>query len=378
MTVKKRIFISNACMILVTIFLVFIINLGVVKIYLHSIEQDWQNSMESHYETTSMEDLLEDWTLHQQSFYIILAGDVVVCGAVWIFVSFLFTGQLAKQILYPLQILRQGAKRIKENDLTHEIVYEGDQEFEEICQSFNEMQTHLLLEQNKNAKYEKARTEMVAGISHDLRTPLTAIQGNIKGILDGIISQEQQNIFLKTAYKRSEEMNVLLNQLFYISKLETGNMPLSLQQVDLKEWIESYVQKVKDVEIITEFNIENPMVAIDIDQFGRIFDNLLENSKKYASVDPLRIYISLNETESMIQICFSDNGKGVENTQLSHIFDEFYRVDTSRNEKEGSGLGLYIVKSLIEAMHGSVWAKNTPGLSIYMQLAKGDENHGNA
>lgn len=372
-TVKQRIFLSNAFMILVTIFLVLIINMGIVKIYLHSIEEDWQKSMETNYETTSMEDMVEDWTVHQRSFYVVLIADVIACGAIWILVSSFFTKRLSNQIMQPLHLLQNGAKRIRKNELSQSIDYHGDLEFEEICSSFNSMQSHLKMEQEKNQKYEKARTEMIAGISHDLRTPLTAIQGSIKGILDGIVLQDKQEKFLKKAYRRSEEMVFLLHQLFYLSKLETGNMPLHLQKVDLKEWLQFYVQNKVDVDIVTYFNVENAIVEIDMDQIYRIFDNLLENSKKYAQVDPLKICISIKEIEDVYQICFSDNGKGVSEEQLQEIFEEFYRADASRNEQEGNGLGLYIVKSLIESMQGKVWAKNTPGLSIYIELPKGNE-----
>ena len=119
-------------MILVTFVLVFVINIGVLKLYWESIEQDWQISMETMADTASMEDMLEDWTLHQQSFYVLAFADMLVCVAVWILVSLLFTGGLARQIMEPLNVLGQGAKRIRENELTEAIYNKGDEEFEEI------------------------------------------------------------------------------------------------------------------------------------------------------------------------------------------------------------------------------------------------------
>ena len=95
----------------------------------------------------------------------------------------------------------------------------GDAEFEDVCITFNHMQEHILREQEKNRKYEKARTDMIAGISHDLRTPLTAIRGTIKGLMDGIAATpEMQEKFLQAAYRRTGDMDGLLNQLFYVSK----------------------------------------------------------------------------------------------------------------------------------------------------------------
>lgn len=378
-TVKKRIFISNALMILVTLVFVFIINIVVVKLYWASIEQNWQTSMETMANTASMEDILEDWTLHQKSFYVLFFADMLVCVAVWILVNLLFTRELVRQIMKPLDALGQGAKRIRQNVLTEEIHYQGYKEFEEICDAFNDMQAHILSEQEKNLKYEKARTKMIAGISHDIRTPLTAIRGAIKGILDGVVKeQKQQEKFLNTAYRRTGDMDVLLNHLFYVSKLETGNMPMYLQPTNLFLWISKYLEGKREmlaeeqVEFTEDLENVSQTALVDKEQLQRIFDNLLENSKKYGDIKPIKINITLKQVENGFLICFSDNGQGVPEEKLEFIFDEFYRADESRNKKEGNGLGLYIVKNLIESMNGQVWAENKQGLSIYIELPKGE------
>ena len=113
---------------------------------------------------------------------------------------------------------------------------------------------------------------------------------------------------------------------------------------------------------------------MDGEQLQRAFDNLLENSRKYGGVRPLQIRITLERTEKGLSICFSDNGVGVEEEKLPYIFDEFYRADESRNQKEGNGLGLYIVKYLIEAMGGSVRAENGSGLKIIMEIREEEKS----
>ena len=378
-TVQKRIFISNALMIIVTFILVLVINIGVVKLYWEFIEKDWEMSIETMADTTSIEDMLEEWTVHQRSFYVLLVVDMLICGAALILVSLYFTGRLTRQIMKPLDALGQGAKRIRENHLTEDIDYQGDVEFEEICHTFNEMQAHILEEQEKNRKYEKARTEMIAGISHDLRTPLTAVRGTIKGILDGVVKDEtMKEKFLNTAYRRTGDMDVLLNQLFYLSKLETGNMPMHLQPTDLSVWLSRYVEgkrqmlEGEDTELTTAFKESSGEVLIDQEQMQRILDNLLENSKKYADVAHLSVHMTLEEKEKEYLLCFSDNGHGVPEEKLPLIFDEFYRGDDSRSKKEGNGLGLYIVRNLIESMGGHVWAENRTGLAVWMALPKGE------
>lgn len=386
-TVRRRIFLSNALMVLVTLAIFLVINVGVIKIYAEYVEEELRTSAEKIVNEDELHDLVEDFTIHKNEFILLFLADGVLCIAVLVIMSQIFTGNLVKHIMEPLDELAAGAKRIRENDLTEDINYSGDIEFENVCDTFNKMQKHILREQEKNRKYEKARTDMIAGISHDLRTPLTAIRGTIKGLMDGIASTpEKQDRFLETAYRRTGEMDLLLNQLFYLSKIETGNMPITLRKIEISSFIKNYVQAKQGLmetgkeELVEETKEITAELAVDPEQLQRIFDNLLENSRKYGEKVPLKMKIGLRKTPGGILIRFSDNGVGVPENKLPHVFDEFYRVDESRNKKEGNGLGLYIVKYLIEAMGGTVWAENEDGFVVSMELPlgerKGADNNG--
>ena len=386
-TVRRRIFLSNALMVLVTLAIFLVINVGVIKIYAEYVEEELRTSAEKIVNEDELHDLVEDFTIHKNEFILLFLADGVLCIAVLVIMSQIFTGNLVKHTMEPLDELAAGAKRIRENDLTEDINYSGDIEFENVCDTFNKMQKHILREQEKNRKYEKARTDMIAGISHDLRTPLTAIRGTIKGLMDGIASTpEKQDRFLETAYRRTGEMDLLLNQLFYLSKIETGNMPITLRKIEISSFIKNYVQAKQGLmetgkeELVEETKEITAEVAVDPEQLQRIFDNLLENSRKYGEKVPLKMKIGLRKTPGGILIRFSDNGVGVPENKLPHVFDEFYRVDESRNKKEGNGLGLYIVKYLIEAMGGTVWAENEDGFVVSMELPlgerKGADNNG--
>ncbi|BFH37713.1 histidine kinase dimerization/phospho-acceptor domain-containing protein [Paenibacillus melissococcoides] len=156
--------------------------------------------------------------------------------------SQLFTRKLAWRILNPLSALSEGAKRIERGDLSKPLTYTGNDEFASVCAAFNHMQEHLIKEREKNTAYEKARVDLVAGISHDLRTPLTSIKGYIKGLRDGVANTpEKRENYLRIAYQKSCEMDVLLQKLFYYSNLETGNLPLSLADVDLGCFVRDFV-----------------------------------------------------------------------------------------------------------------------------------------
>lgn len=374
-TVKRRIFISNTLMILVTLVLFFLINMAVIKIYAESIEHEFEVSADQLLDDDGLEDMVKEWTVKKDRFILLFLADGVICILALVGVSQVFTRNLTKHIMEPLDALDEGARRVQANDLTQDILYVGDAEFEEVCTTFNNMQGHILEEQEKNRRYEQARTDMIAGISHDLRTPLTAIKGSIKAMLDGVAATPQmQEKFLNAAYRRTGEMDVLLNQLFYLSKLETGNMPLEIREINLTEFLARYVtgkQEVLNTEVVELHAIlqERAYFAmIDPEQMQRILDNLVENSVKYSEKSPVYVDISLKSEGEKLQLTVSDNGSGVDEEKLPHIFEEFYRADESRNKKEGNGLGLYIVKYLIEAMKGTVRAYNANGLTIEMEL----------
>ncbi len=334
---KKQIFLSNALMILLTLAAVALVNLAAVKIQWEFIEKDWESSMETVADGADVEQLLKDWTVHQRSFYVLAAADIVLCASLMLGISLYFTRKLEKQ---------------------------------------------LLEEQEKNAAYERARTEMIAGISHDLRTPLTAIRGTVKALLDGVVTDRAgREKFLTTAYRRTEDMNALLDQLFYLSKLETGVMPLHLQWIDPEKYLREYAERKQEMlqqeptgegqvtQIVYRSQCEEPMqIRIDPEALQRILDNLVENSRKYADVPELNIEITLCKKGTAAEICFHDNGIGVPEEKLPQIFEEFYRVDESRNRESGSGLGLYVVKSLTEAMGGRVSAVNDNGLAVRIEL----------
>ncbi len=311
---------------------------------------------------------------------ILLLIDGIFCIVALLLISQIFTKRLIEHITNPLAALSKGAKRMKEGNFSEPVKYKGDIEFEYVCEAFNEMQEHIKKANAEKESYEKMRVEMVAGISHDLRTPLTAIRGTIKGLKDGVAATpELREKFLDTAYRRTIEMDRLLERLFYFSKLETGNMPLFLEKTEWSEYLEAYVKRY-------ELLIENESIKIKIkdvkkglfskvdrEQMNRILDNILENSKKYAETDKLEITINIFEEHAYVVLEIADNGCGVSEDKLPHIFEQFFRGDESRNIREGNGLGLYIVKYLVNAMGGLVDAENRSGLTIRIKLPILDE-----
>lgn len=381
-SVKTWLFLSNAFMVLMILAIILIINVAFVKLYIVTVEKELTASAEALLEDEDvLSELMEEFGKKKETLIPMIWADIVLSFFALLLISLYFTRRLSIHIMHPLNELEAGAIRIQNNELTQDIVYSGEAEFENVCRTFNNMQADILAEQEKNRKYEQARTDMIAGISHDLRTPLTAIRGSLKGLLDGVaMTAEQKSRFLNAAYRRTGDMDVLLNQLFYLSKLETGNMPLTIQDVDIGTFIQDYVDAKKQqiinehIEITADIENVQSLVQADPEQLWRILDNLVENSRKYADVSLLKINIKLSAIKGGVRLSVSDNGNGVPEDKLPYLFDEFYRVDESRNKKEGNGLGLYIVKYLTQAMGGAVWAENNHGFCVCIELK--EEIHG--
>ncbi|MEA4921433.1 MAG: HAMP domain-containing sensor histidine kinase [Clostridiaceae bacterium] len=296
--------------------------------------------------------------------------------AVILAISYIFTANILRHISKPLSALVIGAGRVELGNLSSPIDYHGSDEFKVVCDAFNRMQEHLKNERDKNAAYEKARTDLISGISHDLRTPLTSVKGYIKGIQDGIANTpEKEQRYLQTAYSKASEMDTLLQKLFFFSKVETGNLPLNKRPIDLADFIRNYVEEASlDPRLqsvsITSHVLDRPhMAEIDSEQLRRVFTNLTENSIKYAGIENLKITITISRDSGFEIITFSDNGKGVSQDMLPYLFEQFWRGDSARKEGgNSSGLGLYIVKYIVDSHGGSVSASNEGGLRITIRL----------
>lgn len=323
--------------------------------------------------------LEDDEEEHEAEEYRAFLLQIVVIGGSGIFLivglNLLFTRRILRAILLPLDELRKGVERIQRGDYQTPLTYQGDREFEELTQGFNQMQETLLEAEETTRQYERNRTQLVADISHDLRTPLTSIKGYAKGILDGVANTEdKQRRYLETIYQKSKVMDQLLEKLFVFSKLETDKLPFDLVRMDLRDLLSVYARE-KEGELGEQgifFQLELPQslpVEIDQVQFRRILDNLVDNARKYAGVRPLLLTMTGAVVQDEVVWTFADNGQGIEESQLQTIFDEFYRVDQTR-QINGHGLGLSIIRNIMRRLGGRVQATNDAGLQFTFFLPR--------
>lgn len=313
---------------------------------------------------------------------LLLSGGTAI--VVILLLNTLFTRYQLKKLLQPMDALARAAGRVEAGDYTQAIDYQGRDEFAPVCAAFNRMQEHLLEEQEKSAAYERSRTELVAGISHDLRTPLTSVKGYIKGLRDGVAqTPERQRQYLDVAYRKACDMEALLQRLFYFSRLETGNLPLFREEADLGGFVGRFAAEAGPEVEQADGKIELTVspgphpVSIDPEQLYRVLNNLKDNALRYAGAEGLTISLAVENAGEWERVRFADNGRGVPEEALPRLFEQFWRADQARSSRngEGTGLGLYIAKYIVEAHGGTIRAENSGGLAFTILLPRREGDH---
>ncbi len=300
-----------------------------------------------------------------------------------IFLGVYLSRLLSQQILEPLDKLRAAAAEIRQGNLDYHLTATTHDELGETCRDFDLMRDQLKIARETQEKYEQNRKELIAGISHDLSTPLTSLKGYASGILDGIArTPEKQHHYIEQIYRSACSMEKLVESLFLFSKLDLGRIPFHCEAVCLYEYFHDFAMERKtlyaerglDLAFTGEPNEVKSL--IDRLQFQRVVENILENSLKYKKGERVSVRISLSLLEGSTRLAFADNGIGVADPDLTKIFDSFYRTDPARtNVAKGSGLGLAIVKQIIVGLQGRIWAEKTPsgGLTICIDLPNAKE-----
>lgn len=291
---------------------------------------------------------------------------------------------VVKSIITPLDALVYGVHQIRDGNLNYRIEYAGNDEFKPVCSDFNEMAERLLDMVDSRQRDEENRKELIAGISHDLRTPLTSIKTYVEGIEIGLASSPQiQKRYLETIKSKTKDLEHIINQLFLLSKLDIGEFPMQFQPLDIGTWLSDFIGKASeeyhDLKIDLTENIHGEFIKADSVQLGNVLTNILENSLKYCGKEQANVRISCKTIHSGVVITMSDNGPGVADDTLDKLFQIFYRGDKARsNTGQGSGLGLAISAKIIERHGGSIKAANLPegGLSmrITLPVVKGEQN----
>ena len=370
MTIKRRLFFSNIRMVLVT--LVSIPLAGrIVGFLLYGIgTRDLDEVKRLHDVHTN------EWSVtFEMTMTVWFLGFALFVIFVSVMNSFI-THRMTKRIIKPLEPLGEGVRQIHDNNFAYRIDYRGNDEFSPVCEAFNDMAAKLETSMAQRKKDEANRRELIVGISHDLRTPLTSIKGYIEGLETGVAStQEMRKKYFDVIKNKTAVMEHIIEQLFLFSKLDMDEFPLSMRTVNislaLRDMIEDsraeYASRFLDIQFV-EFP-ENIYVRADVLMLRNVIINILENSVKYKERAQGKMEIHAAVVNDSVLLRLVDDGPGVQADMLPKLFDVFYRCDPSRGTL-GSGLGLAISAKIVERMGGKIHAELSAdnGLGIVITL----------
>ena len=260
-----------------------------------------------------------------------------------------------------------------------------DGEIKELFNSYEDMRLKLKESSEDRIRDEAKNRELISNITHDLKTPITAIKGYAEGIIDGVAdTEEKQNRYIRTIYDKTKDLDRLLNELTYYSSIDNNKIPYNFQRIDVGDFFTDCVEEVgmdlenKNIELNFE-NLLQPSTRVIADpiQMRKVINNIIGNSVKYMDKPNGIIDIRLLDAVDSIRVEIEDNGKGIATKDLGNIFERFYRTDASRNSSQGgSGIGLSIVKKIIEDHGGYIWAtsKEGEGTCMHFVIRKYEEN----
>lgn len=297
------------------------------------------------------------------------ASIILVCTALsvglWIY----------RSIAAPLLKLKKATRSIKEGNLDFVLDVEGNDEFAELFQDFEDMRIRLKESAEEKIILDKENKELISNISHDLKTPITAVKGYVEGIMDGVAdTPEKMERYVKTIYNKTNEMDHLINELTFYSKIDTNRIPYTFSKLNVEDYFGDCAEEVgleletRGIELVYANYVEGDVQVIaDGEQIRRVIHNIIGNAIKYMDKPKGIIQIRVKDVGDFIQIEIEDNGKGIGAKDIAYIFDRFYRTDVSRNSsKGGSGIGLSIVKKIMEDHGGKVWATSRLGIGTIM------------
>ena len=306
----------------------------------------------------------------------LMAKDMILTATIILVFTALSVGLwIYRSIAVPLVKLRKATQNIKEGNLDFVLEVEGNDEFSQLCQDFEEMRKRLKESTEEKILMDKENKELISNISHDLKTPITAVKGYVEGIMDGVAdTPEKMNRYVRTIYNKTNEMDHLINELTFYSKIDTNRIPYTFSKLNVEDYFSDCAEELglemetKGIELVYANYVEKDVQVIaDGEQIRRVIHNIVSNAIKYMEKPKGIIQLRVKDVGDFIQVEIEDNGKGIAAKDLPYIFDRFYRTDVSRNSsKGGSGIGLSIVKKIMEDHGGKVWATSRLGIGTIM------------
>lgn len=288
---------------------------------------------------------------------------------VYVAVTLVFTILIHRKVKEPLAVLNEGILNFAEGNRDTEICYKGPKEFEDIFNSFNIMARRLRESESSKERLIVEKQRMLADISHDLKTPVTVIQGYAKAVSDGLTDKETEKQYLNTIVTKAESLTEMINTFYDYSKLEHPEFSLVREKQDLAEFVREYLaEKYNEIDLTGfELEAEIPEEAMEYSfdgvQLKRVLDNILSNALRH-NPEGTVIYVTLQQTDKSIRMEIGDNGTGIPEEIRGNLFEPFTVGDDSRNNKQGSGLGLAVARKIVELHGGALFLEKSENPAV--------------
>ena len=304
--------------------------------------------------------------------YLVLAMAVIL-----ILTSALITAWVNQDIYKPIKELSVAMRKIAEGDFDYRLTGKQEDEVGRLYDNYEQMRLQLKENAEEKLQNEKKSKELVSNISHDLKTPITSIKGYVEGIMDGVAdTPEKMDKYIKTIYNKANDMDKLINELTTYSGIDSNKIPYHFHVLNIADYFQDCVEEVgldleqKDIQLnYTNLAPADTCIVADPEQLKKVINNIISNSVKYMGHDKGIIDIRILDEGESVKIEIEDNGKGIASKDIGNIFERFYRTDSSRNSLQGgSGIGLSIVKKIIEDHGGYVWATSKEGEGTCMHF----------
>lgn len=300
-----------------------------------------------------------------------IAVTVLALGGLYTFLSY----RAVRMITMPLLTLKKASEAMTNGDFGYELPANGRGEIGELVSAFQNMRDKAVTSIARMRQMEENKKQLLANISHDLRTPITSIQVHIAALEDGLAdTPDKQAKYLSIIKSKLADMNTLAESLFLFSKLDLQSEPFTFQSVPLDLFLQDVVEEWQfrfppaSVQIILE-TTPNIVVSLDGDKFKRVVVNILDNAANYSGMCPLNILICMRTDPESVVLNITDQGAGVPPEIIDHLFNQFYRSPApDKPQSPGSGLGLSIARQIVLAHGGTIRAVQEPGISFTVEI----------
>ncbi len=310
-----------------------------------------------------------------------LLSALIVIFCVIVLTGIVLVNWLMYGFIKPINQLKKALHSIENGDYDTSLIKPKQAEFEGLFKDFESMRIKLKENRDRRNLAEKQNKELIANITHDLKTPITSIRGYVEGIMDGVAdTDEKMDRYIKTIYNKANALNALINELTGYSKIDAREITYNFGRISVDEYFGDCASEMifdlqeQGVKFVYDNRVKkSTAVLADPVQLSKVIHNIISNSVKYKSPERSVIRMRIKDMGEYIQVDVRDNGMGIPKEDTEKIFDRFFRSDVSRNsDKGGNGIGLSIAKKIIEDHGGRIWATvdGSVGLTIHFTLRK--------